>query len=241
MSSQELIQELDSKIYNVLSISGWAGPAGEVHENARRERLEADPAYYSFQTEEGYEEGLTYLPTALKMLCDTHPSYAMIAECMCRFLAVWDTRLRSDNLLTCALSCITGVFNGWKMQFVPMEIACDTQGMMVYRATDTQAPPIDVLLNALMEARLDLNGSDFFERILSHWAETANEPKVSATFLDFALRVRCVPGSLALYRHQKVLAYVFDSDLLLNHWAEAQAVIEAVASRSFQNAIAGLV
>lgn len=240
MVTEEAIREIDNRIHDVLCRLGWKGPAGIAHASARRARVEQNPAEYSFQVEEGYEEGLTYFPTALEMLCDVHPEYAMIIDCACRFVMVWDDRLRADGLLNSAVLGLTTVFDIWRHRFVPSAVTFDDGGKLVYRFADVPAPPIDVLFESLMETRIAVDGKSVFESLLSDWSEDTNDPNGSAAFLDFALRVRCSPGPLELYRSPKVLAYVFDTERLRRHSAVAEPVSEALASSSYRKALSTL-
>lgn len=236
MNSADLVRRLGDKVYGLLVKRGWP-PLTPAVVNAARARLEADPAFYSVEVDEQYEQGLMYLPSALDILMQMQSDYAFVAECLCGFLKTWKEWLRADDLLADTLSCVAAAFRVWNCHFSPTELAANEHAEPIYEAGAFAPAPSDILLDCLMSAKIAEDGADFFDRVFSEWMHDTRSAESSANVLDFALRVRLKPGWLKLYRSTSVLTLVFDSALLERHWSVARPLLEKVTSGAYCSAI----
>ena len=184
--------------------------------------------------ESDYEDGLYFVARAMDALREMQPGYGVICEHLVAFLWAHSAGLRRDGIYELCVRELYALFGAWSVHFEPStRVERMTDGVLHCCCDELEPGPFDLLLNALTEQDLQHDNMSVRQALLDWWARQMTTPAKSACVIDFALRTRCCPNDMQVYRDSFVLDTVFDGQLLYWHWEHCSELLQRECSPDY--------
>lgn len=184
--------------------------------------------------ESDYEDGLYFVPHAMNALQQMQPGYGVICEQLVAFLWVHSEKLSRDGIYRLCIQELHALCTTWSLHFDPFtRVKRRADGELQCCCDELEPGPFDLLLNALTEWDLQCDDVSVRHAVLDKWARRVTTPAKSGCVLDFALRTKCCPNDMRVYRDPFVLDAMFDGQLLYRHWEHCGELLQRKCSPEF--------
>jgi hypothetical protein len=236
MATAELFR---ARVTQLLSTAG-NGSEQSVAKRMWKKYASMTAVEYSYEISDGFgfAECLYYVPNAIEYMREMRDDYGRVVATVVHFTRTWRSELERANLYPVLVDELLTTFRKWTGAFVPTTtIARDDRGGIVPGTGPFVISAIDLFLDELLAADLPVDHSTVFQLIFDEWTQHGLRVESSAAFLDFALRVRCVPGFERLYRSSAVLRTVFNSNLIRDHWERSLEYLQMTCTAEYFHTI----
>jgi hypothetical protein len=197
----------------------WHCDARRISRQILAGTQDREPAWYSFELDDGGEQALFWLPGAIacgaRYCRDVNGSFETVIRAVSLALGTLPEIDIPVEVRDRIAACLTWLRCQTTSDFIKQELTTECVEGVPCRA-------IDVFWNEMRLAK----PADLASALFDNWVRDITNEDSSAALLDFAFRLRRCPPPLDVMRDARFVTMAFDTEICRIHWAVAECALE---------------